>query len=137
MSRHSIRDARFYEVTVPLVLERDGYACVACGATEDLTVDHVKPVSLFDQDDWDNDRGHDPDHCATLCRSCNSRKGDRPELRVTWFNDRWWTTAATDDQGEPVSLIPHLQEPRLGVFTKPALQDPKPYPTPTTTYPKD
>lgn len=51
------------------VLARDGGACRYCGATEDLTLDHVIPKSR---------RGaHDPANLVTACRSCNSKKGAR------------------------------------------------------------
>jgi HNH endonuclease len=49
------------------VFQRDGYACVHCGSTSDLTVDHIHPVSLGGIDD--------PSNLQTLCRSCNSTKG--------------------------------------------------------------
>ena len=51
------------------VFERDGYRCVQCGTTEDLTIDHIYPRI----------RGgaHTEDNLQTLCRSCNSRKGAR------------------------------------------------------------
>jgi 5-methylcytosine-specific restriction endonuclease McrA len=51
------------------VLERDEHACVLCGATDDLTLDHIHPWSLGGQDTEDNLR--------VLCRPCNSRKGAR------------------------------------------------------------
>ena len=51
------------------VYARDGHACVLCGATADLTLDHVHPRSLGG--------AHDEDNLQTLCRSCNSRKGAR------------------------------------------------------------
>lgn len=51
------------------VFERDGYACLKCGATEDLTLDHVHPWSLGGPDTAEN--------LQTLCRSCNSSKGAR------------------------------------------------------------
>jgi 5-methylcytosine-specific restriction endonuclease McrA len=43
--------------------------CTTCHTTTDLTVDHITPVS----------RGGDPydrANCRTLCRSCNSRRGN-------------------------------------------------------------
>lgn len=48
------------------VYERDGYRCVRCGATNDLTLDHVHPWVLGGVNSADNLR--------TLCRSCNSSK---------------------------------------------------------------
>lgn len=53
------------------VYERDGYRCLACGSTVDLTVDHIVPWSLGGEDTFENLR--------TLCRPCNSRKGARIE----------------------------------------------------------
>lgn len=53
------------------VYARDGYACVKCGATDDLTLDHIHPWSLGGPDTADNLR--------VLCRSCNSRKSNRIE----------------------------------------------------------
>lgn len=52
-----------------LVYARDGHACVTCGATEKLTLDHIKPFSLGG--------GDGPDNLQTMCLSCNSRKGAR------------------------------------------------------------
>lgn len=49
------------------IYERDGHRCLECGATYDLTLDHIYPWSLGGRDTDDNLR--------TLCRPCNSRKG--------------------------------------------------------------
>lgn len=48
---------------------RCGNVCLHCGATEDLTIDHIVPRV----------RGgtNDPENLQVLCRSCNSKKGDR------------------------------------------------------------
>jgi hypothetical protein len=51
------------------VMERDGYQCLECGATDDLTLDHIYPWSLGGPDTLENLR--------VLCRSCNCRKGAR------------------------------------------------------------
>lgn len=53
------------------VYERDGYACVHCGATEHLSLDHIYPWSLGGLDTLEN--------LQTLCRPCNSRKGVRTD----------------------------------------------------------
>lgn len=49
------------------VMERDGFACAECGATDDLAIDHIHPYSRGGPETLDNLR--------VLCRSCNSRKG--------------------------------------------------------------
>lgn len=49
------------------VYDRDGWACVTCGRGDDLSLDHIQPVSRGGSDDIDN--------LQTMCRSCNSRKG--------------------------------------------------------------
>lgn len=47
--------------------ERDGFACVQCGSTENLERDHVVPVAADGPNTLENSQ--------TLCRSCNRRKG--------------------------------------------------------------
>lgn len=51
------------------VMERDERTCVECGATENLTLDHIHPYSLGGMDTLENLR--------VLCGPCNSRKGAR------------------------------------------------------------
>lgn len=43
-------------------------ACQKCGATRDLTRDHIRPVA--------HGGTNDPSNLRTLCRSCNSSKKD-------------------------------------------------------------
>ena len=50
------------------ILERDNYTCQHCGATEQLCIDHVLPVSRGGTSDDDN--------LQALCMSCNTRKGN-------------------------------------------------------------
>ena len=54
------------------VFERDEYTCVFCSSVEDLTLDHIIPWSRGGEDTVTNLR--------TLCRSCNSRRGNRMEV---------------------------------------------------------
>jgi hypothetical protein len=51
------------------VYDRDGWACLHCGTTESLSLDHIHPHSLGGEDTFEN--------LQTLCRPCNSRKGAR------------------------------------------------------------
>jgi hypothetical protein len=51
----------------PRVYERDSGRCLKCGATDDLTVDHIRALA--------RGGGHNMTNLQTLCRSCNSRKG--------------------------------------------------------------
>lgn len=53
------------------VMGRDSYACVQCGAPDELTLDHIWPYSKGGRDTVENLR--------VLCRSCNSRKGARTD----------------------------------------------------------
>lgn len=55
------------------IYARDSHACVYCGSTHDLTLDHVLPAESGGTNDVTN--------LVTACRSCNSRKG-ATELRA-------------------------------------------------------
>jgi hypothetical protein len=48
------------------VFRRDGFACVICGATERLELDHIHPFRLGGADTEDNLR--------VLCKPCNLRR---------------------------------------------------------------
>jgi hypothetical protein len=70
----ALRGGRVNRAPIPnetraAVFSRDGHACVRCGATDDLTLDHIKPWSLGGSDT--------PDNLQAMCRTCNSSKGDR------------------------------------------------------------
>lgn len=51
------------------VFDRDGRLCLECGATDDLTIDHIIPRTHGGTNDDDN--------LQTLCRRCNSSKNNR------------------------------------------------------------
>lgn len=51
-------ERRLYEIC--------NHRCLCCGATEDLTIDHIIPLSRGGANSFEN--------CQVLCRSCNSRK---------------------------------------------------------------
>lgn len=50
-----------------------GNRCVKCGSTEELTIDHIIPLS--------KGGGDEPQNWQTLCKPCNVRKGNRMEPR--------------------------------------------------------
>jgi 5-methylcytosine-specific restriction endonuclease McrA len=56
----------------PKLFARDRQICAYCGhrfALDDLTREHIVPVSRGGRDTWMN--------CITACRPCNGRKGNR------------------------------------------------------------
>lgn len=57
------------------VIERDGRVCAECGQrirkSSDITVDHIKPRSKYPE------LSLEMENLRVLCRSCNSKKGDR------------------------------------------------------------
>jgi len=55
------------KVLAAVVFLRDGKVCVNCGATEDLTIDHIIAITNGGTDDLRN--------LQVLCRACNSSKG--------------------------------------------------------------
>lgn len=64
--------------------DRDGSACVECGATERLEADHIVRISD------DMALAFDVDNLQTLCRLCHNEKERRYEenklIRVEWIN---------------------------------------------------
>jgi 5-methylcytosine-specific restriction endonuclease McrA len=56
----------------PKLFARDRQVCAYCGGRfqlDDLTREHIVPVSRGGQDSWMN--------CITACRACNGHKGNR------------------------------------------------------------
>ena len=51
------------------VWDRDNFTCQRCGTRKNLSVDHIHPESKGGKATVEN--------CQTLCKSCNSSKGDR------------------------------------------------------------
>jgi hypothetical protein len=66
-SRHITRTARWRTLRME-IMERDGGACVKCGARGRLEVDHIKPVRDAP------DLSYEPTNLQTLCPSCHTRK---------------------------------------------------------------
>lgn len=64
------------------IFERDGYACRICGYMQDLTIDHIQPLSKNGSNDKSN--------LWTLCRKCNGKKKDKiiqPDPILKQFRD--------------------------------------------------
>lgn len=59
------------------VLIRDMYVCQYCGATSDLTIDHVIPESRGGKTNFEN--------CVACCRNCNVSKGCRKPKEARMF----------------------------------------------------
>jgi hypothetical protein len=71
----SKEDLTAYARTIPArlraaVLERDHHRCRQCGATDDLHIDHIRPVSRGGLTVFEN--------LQALCAPCNLRKSNRP-----------------------------------------------------------
>jgi len=49
------------------VFDRDNHTCLACGTTNNLTIDHIKPRIIGGTNDFDN--------LQTICQHCNLAKG--------------------------------------------------------------
>jgi len=53
-----------------MVYQRDGWQCAYCGSDEQLTLDHITPLSAGGEDTEEN--------LATCCLPCNLSKGTKP-----------------------------------------------------------
>ncbi len=61
--------AKNYDQFMLALIQRDGYKCAICGTIENLTIDHIVPLSKGGSDEINNLR--------LLCRTHNSQKGDK------------------------------------------------------------
>ena len=59
------------------VMIRDGYSCQYCGAHENLSIDHVVPVSKGGKSEFEN--------CLAACKDCNNKKGDKLPSEVHMY----------------------------------------------------
>ncbi len=62
------------------VFKRDGYKCLLCKSTMNLTIDHIKPVSRDGQTVYEN--------LQTLCRDCNEEKGSRHKIQMDYRENK-------------------------------------------------
>lgn len=87
MSKHSARGTA-WDAQRTRVLNRDGWRCTYCGINlegSNATVDHVEAIAL------NIGKTYNDHELVAACRRCNGRKQDRPLLRATWRNPRWFT----------------------------------------------
>lgn len=60
------------------IKNRDGNKCVLCNSREQLTIDHIIPISEGGTNEAENLR--------TLCKGCNVMKANKPPRHKAWFN---------------------------------------------------
>lgn len=77
------------------VIKRDSESCVICNSTNDLTIDHIRPVAIGG--------GNEIENLRTLCRSCNGKRN--AELR--WNPDGSITHPL--GEGAPITPTPQPQ----------------------------
>ena len=85
MAKHTARGPA-WDAQRLRVLERDGWLCLYCGKAlegADATVDHLTPISLQPDHDYDDTE------LASSCRSCNSSRGASTVRRTAYYNERW------------------------------------------------
>lgn len=64
------------------IYTRDGFACLKCGDKNNLTLDHIKPISKGGKGIVEN--------LQTLCSNCNVKKGSKEidyRLNVSLMNE--------------------------------------------------
>ena len=67
--RRRVQFAKNYDQLMLALISRDGYKCAMCGAIENLSIDHIVPLSKGGSDDINN--------LQILCRTHNSSKSDK------------------------------------------------------------
>ena len=67
------RNTRDYRRARLKVLARDGYTCMYCGSSDELTVDHVLSIKHHPE------LAMDMENMVIACKSCNSSKGSRSQ----------------------------------------------------------
>lgn len=68
-SAKTLSNKRYRDNRRKKVFERDGNKCLHCGTIENLTLDHIIPLSKGGSGKIDN--------LQTLCQPCNLKKADK------------------------------------------------------------
>lgn len=79
------------------IYERDSHRCVLCATTNALSIDHIVPITKGGTSDDDNLR--------TLCKSCNSSKGNRDDISLK--RRKQVDVDMTSSQAHDDILVPH------------------------------
>lgn len=92
------------------ILTRDNHCCTICDSKRYLEIDHIIPVSRWEQDGLEG-IGHDDDaNLRVLCRACNRSKnsyGDATQLRsICVANLSLRTRSREEGEGESLSPLP-------------------------------
>lgn len=90
MSRNHERiknDPRWKRVRLE-ALDRDDHACVICGGTEGLEVDHITPLADALDPEHFEALAFDLDNLQTLCKThhIEKEKNTAEQIRITWIN---------------------------------------------------
>ena len=88
MSRHhdAIKNDPRWKAAKLACKERDDYRCVRCDSTEDLSVDHILPLSEYPE------LAFELENLQTLCRDCHTDKNNEKMgelVRNTWINPNY------------------------------------------------
>jgi 5-methylcytosine-specific restriction endonuclease McrA len=83
------------------VLIRDNYTCQYCGTSNELTIDHVVPVSRGGKSIFEN--------CVAACRECNGKKGNRLPKECNMFIKK-------SPVAPTISEFTRLKAMKVGIF---------------------
>lgn len=72
---------KIQQKTLKYIIQRDGEMCCKCKSTNELTIDHIIPVSFLEMMGIDRKVSYSfkkhGDNLQLLCRKCNVLKGNR------------------------------------------------------------
>ena len=78
------RNQRRWKEVSKAFIEQEQTGCVTCGTFDKLSVDHIKPYSLYPELFWDEE------NWQVMCTRHNSQKGNRETGQTTDFVNPIW-----------------------------------------------
>lgn len=82
-----------YTINRPIALEMCGYVCQlqlpGCTGQADQA-DHITPVSVARELGWTDEEIDALDNLQGACASCNNKKSNKEQTRVTWRSPKWF-----------------------------------------------